>query len=101
MFRRWLRIFAIPKSIIVTSSRLVPPLCSAINIGGPLNVKSLNAEMREPRQAGASMTLSLNGSVNERSWFGRELAQLYVPSFLASINNSCDPNLMKWISNFN
>jgi hypothetical protein len=30
------------------------------------------------------MTLSLNGSVNERSWFGRELAQLYVPSFLAS-----------------
>jgi hypothetical protein len=30
------------------------------------------------------MTLSLNGSVNERSWFGRESAQLYVPSFLAS-----------------
>ena len=61
----------------------------AINNGGPLNVKSPTLKMREPRQAGGAwrgswMTLGLKGKRERKHLVGRESAQLYATSFLAS-----------------
>jgi len=61
----------------------------AINNGWPAEREIADAEMREPRQAGAawrgsSMTLGLKGKRERKHLVGRESAQLYGTSFLAS-----------------
>ena len=71
------------------SPTLVPDLNRAINDGGPAEREIASAEMREPRQAGgawrgSSVTLGLKGKRERKHLVGRESAQLYATSFLAS-----------------
>jgi hypothetical protein len=78
----------------------------AINNEWPAEPEIADAEMCEPRQAGGAwrgswMTLGLKGKRERKHLVGRESARPYATSFPRAINNSCDPNLMKWISNFN
>src|SRR5262249_24335597 len=70
------------------SPTLVRSLNRAINKGGQLNVKSpaLNANATKLVGAwrGSRMTLGLKGKRQRKSLVGRESAQLYATSFLAS-----------------
>jgi len=67
----------------------VPSLNRAINNGGAVEREIADAEMRERRQAGgawrgSSMTLGLKRKRERKHLVGRESAQLYATSFLAS-----------------